>query len=391
MPQRISINGRFLTQAITGVQRYATELVKGLDGLLESGAIDRRDFEFELLVPPRPAARPIPLKHITQRCVGRTRGHLWEQLELPRFVSGGVLLCLSNAAPLASLIGRTTTVVTVHDLSYRYYPQAYAASYRLFYRILTPLIMRLANHVITVSGVERASIVATFPNVADRLTAIQNGNIEHPSWDAVCRRPPESDSTASSLVLYVGALSQRKNLQGVLDAVRRVKARFGGVRLGIVGGSSAAFGLAGFTIPPEIKEQVEFFGQIDSLETLGNLYARSRCLIFPSFYESSGLPPIEAMSYGCPAVVSDIPALRERCGDAALYCHPDNPDEIADRILEFLTNDATYEEFRRRGHEQAQQFSWSRCARETFAIIEGLSVSASRELAAPRAAEFDGA
>jgi glycosyltransferase involved in cell wall biosynthesis len=124
-------------------------------------------------------------------------------------------------------------------------------------------------------------------------------------------------------------------------------------------------------VHPEIIQHVDFFGQIDDF-SLYRHYFRARCLVFPSFFEASGLPPIEAMTCGCPVVTSDIPALRERCGDAALYCNPADPDSIADQILKLLKNETVYEEFRRRGTEWARRFSWNECARETFAVVKEL-------------------
>ena len=368
---RVCINGRFITQPISGVQRYATELVLGIDGLLASGAIDGTRVAFELLVPSKPAARQLELRHITTRVVGNTGGHLWEQLELPRFVDGNALLCLCNSAPLASLIGRINTIVTIHDLAYLYFPQAYSRRYRLLYRILTPLIMRFATRIITVSAAERASIVKLFPQVESRLTAIQNGTSAMPDLP-VQTNGVKCNTQLTHLVLYVGALNRRKNLQGVVDAFRKVKSQLGNVRLGIVGSAGAAFSKAGFVVPPEIVGHVDFFGQIDDFVRLAELYSRSRCCVFPSFFESSGLPPIEAMSCGCPVVTSDIPALRERCGDAALYCNPADPDSIADQILKLLKSETVYEEFRRRGTEWARRFSWDECARETFSVVKEL-------------------
>lgn len=370
MRKRVCINGRFLTQPIGGVQRYGIELVRGFNRLLASGGINKEQVEFELLVPPRPAARQLNLSHIATRVVGKMSGHVWEQWELPRFVDGHALLCLCNAAPIASLAGRTSTVVTIHDLAHRYFPQAYSRSYRLLYGILTPLIMRFATRMITVSASERASIVKHFPHAECRLTAIQNGTSAVPDVSTQDDSGPQKQPVP--LVLYVGALNRRKNLQGVIDAFRKVKSQFSDVRLGIAGSAGAAFSEAGFTVPPEIIRDVDFFGQIDDFETLCKLYLRSRCLVFPSFFESSGLPPIEAMSCGCPVVASDIPSLRERCGDAALYCNPADPDDIADRILMFLKGETVYEDFRRRGREWARRYSWDECARDTFAIVNEL-------------------
>lgn len=98
-PARIYINGRFLQQPVTGVQRYARELLKAWDSMLAEGEIDSRAVEFRVLAPPGPIAAP-PVTHIPIRQVGRLRAHLWDQLELPLRVRDGILFSPGNVHPL---------------------------------------------------------------------------------------------------------------------------------------------------------------------------------------------------------------------------------------------------------------------------------------------------
>jgi glycosyltransferase involved in cell wall biosynthesis len=93
-------------------------------------------------------------------------------------------------------------------------------------------------------------------------------------------------------------------------------------------------------------------------------------LVFPSFYEASSLPPIEAMACGCPVVASSIPSLRERCGDAAIYCDPAAPLEIADAVYRIIVDEELKEDLREKGLERAALYDWKNCAKETFQLFK---------------------
>ena len=100
--------------------------------------------------------------------------------------------------------------------------------------------------------------------------------------------------------------------------------------------------------------------------------ACAEALVLPSFYEGFGLPPLEAMACGCPAIVSNRASLPEVCGDAALYCNPDDVEDIAARMLEVAGDEALRAQLREKGLARARRFTWDRCARETLAVIERL-------------------
>ncbi|MGZ4385253.1 MAG: glycosyltransferase family 4 protein [Gaiellaceae bacterium] len=110
--------------------------------------------------------------------------------------------------------------------------------------------------------------------------------------------------------------------------------------------------------PP--AEGVEARGHV-TLDELADLYRRAACLVFPSLYEGFGQPPLEAMACGCPVACSDIPVLREVCGDAARFFDPKSPEAIAEAVSELLDRPGDLLE---RGIERAASFTWERSARE---------------------------
>ena len=137
----------------------------------------------------------------------------------------------------------------------------------------------------------------------------------------------------------------------------------------VVGTNQSGLLDGGLRVPSELRERVHFRGQMNDFAGLRRLYRASAALVFPSFYESFGLPPLEAMRLGCPVIASDIPALREICGDAALYADPRRPAEIARAIRTLMDDPALARVLRERGIRRAAMFTWEKCARETFAIL----------------------
>jgi len=121
-----------------------------------------------------------------------------------------------------------------------------------------------------------------------------------------------------------------------------------------------------------LGDRVRFTGLVDDA-LLKKYVACADALVLPSFYEGFGLPPLEAMACGCPTIVSNRASLPEVCGDAALYCDPHDVKDIAARMLDVATSDATRVALREKGLAHARKFTWNKCARETVAVIERLS------------------
>ncbi|MEL6821669.1 MAG: glycosyltransferase family 1 protein, partial [Calditrichota bacterium] len=136
-------------------------------------------------------------------------------------------------------------------------------------------------------------------------------------------------------------------------------------RLKVAGAGGKSFHDGGITRPEEALQRTEFVGQVNETERLKKLYQQATAFIFPSFYEASPLPPIEAMACGCPVVAADIPSLKERCGDAAIYCKPHSKKSIAEAITRLLGDESLQQTMRERGLERAKKFTWEECARKT--------------------------
>jgi glycosyltransferase involved in cell wall biosynthesis len=355
----VVINGRFLTQRITGVQRYARELVQALDSSLHD------DPQLTIIVmSPKLSGPPPLLRNIEVRQVGHLQGHAWEQFELPWYSRGRLIFCPGNTAPIVSLLAGQRVVVTVHDLSFKYFPDAYRPAFRLWYRLVIPLVLRRANAVITVSETERQAIIRQYPLVSTRLHAVANGGLP----PSCMSNNITTDSQNGDYVLYVGSLSKRKNFPRMLKVacLLAIKRKFHFV---FVGDSSKSLVPSFFKIPDEISSRITFVGSVSDPAALSSYYRNAACFIFPSLYESSGLPPVEAMACGCPVIAADIPALRERCGDAAFYCDPNDINSIAGSIERVMDHIELRSKLKMLGYKRASMFTWDRCARETLNLI----------------------
>ncbi len=348
----LAINGRFLTQPTTGVQRVARELTRAIDELVTIGQVDVR---VRLLCEAHARPELLGLRSTTIEIVPGGRGHWWEQACLPRAIRGARLLCFGNTAPVAALLGRRPVAVIIHDLSYRLYPEAYSRSYRMGHALMLPLLLRRADPVMTVSDSERQALLALAPHARDRIVVAQNGGWQEGA-PAV-----HGSADAGGYLLYVGSFSQRKNFDAVLQTAITL-AREDGLESVFVGAGGPILTPRATFVPADVRGMIRFAGQVESATQLADFYAGARCLLLPSFYEASPLPPIEAMRFGCPVVASDIPAMRERCGDAVEYCDPARLDEIVAAVRRVTQNPGYAALLAARGLRQATSFSWRRQA-----------------------------
>ena len=117
-------------------------------------------------------------------------------------------------------------------------------------------------------------------------------------------------------------------------------------------------------------DTIRFLGRVSD-EELVRLYNQATCFIFPSIYEGFGLPTIEAMKCGCPVLVSDIPVLREVCGEAAIYFNPYHIEEIRNTIKQFLKkNEALQSTIIEKGFENVKRFSWEKTAKTIIQLAQ---------------------
>lgn len=364
MKKIVFINARFLTQSITGVQRYATQLVQALDNLVEQKIIDTKQVEF-VLIAPRHIKYELDLKHISLKRVGHLSGHLWEQFELPFYTRGNLLLSLCNTAPLI----KRNQLVTICDAVVFGFPQAYSFIFRTWYKILSVSLGIVARKILTISHFSKKEL-DKYCHIGDQKLQVVYLGSEHilevkPDYEILEKYRLKNNK----FILAVSSINLNKNFRSIILAIQFLGSY--DFEIVIAGGLNLDI----FISPQgSLNNSIKHLGYVSDHE-LRALYEHASCFIYPSFYEGFGLPPLEAMACGCPVIVSNTASLPEICGDAALYCNPSSPEDIAKKISLLMHDTALRKEFRQKGLERVKQFSWQKCAFETFAIVEKLLYS----------------
>ncbi len=356
--QTILINGRVLELPVTGVQRYSREVLRALDDLLASGWIDRGRYQLVCLV--SRAARDVPgWKWIRVATVGHLTGNLWEQVDLPRIARGRLCFSPANAGPYF-LPGQ---VATLHDVSVFAFPQAYSLPFRWKHRILYNRLGQTARMILTVSEFSKRELVRWCGIPAARIGVIPEGR-EH-----ILRAP--ADPTVFERLqigpkpyfLCVGSNSPHKNISVVLEALARLEHT--DFEVIIAGGD---FARVFQTRTHSLPENARRVGYLRDSE-LRALYQRAAGFIFPSLYEGFGLPPLEAMTCGCPVLCSNASSLPEVGGDAVRYFNPEDAGELARQMEQLASDPSLRAVLREKGNRQAERFSWERTAQATWEAL----------------------
>lgn len=370
-PLDFVINGRFLSQPTTGVQRVARELTKALDRILgENPSLARAS----IIVGRDARMDDLQLEHIAVRRIGWARHAMWEQLVLLGAARGKPLLCLGNTAPVLRLIAGPKVAVMVHDLSYRFFPEAYGLAYRAVHQIMLPLLVRGADPLFTVSRSEADILAGVMHRKKGAIIVAANGG-----WcDDAIDPEPFDQSRLDGPILVVGSFSQRKNFAGAL-ATAIALARRDGRRSIFVGSGAKFLATVDCAIPADLRHLIQLVGQVEDPAALQAYYQRAACLLFASFYEASPMPPVEAHALGCPVIASDIPSLRERCGDAALYCDPADVASIIAAIDRLTGDPQLAADLVSRGQARASGLSWARQAGIVLKALETRFASSSRD------------
>jgi glycosyltransferase involved in cell wall biosynthesis len=321
---RVGVDISPLVQTRAGTARH----VRGLVGALRG----RADLELELLS-----------FGGTGRLSSVVRDTWWYSRGIGRGASGlDVLHCTTFRGPAGAA---TPTVVTVHDLAILRHPESLPPWHRRYGRGGLGKVVRAADAVVAVSEFTKAEIVELLGVPAERIRVVPNG--VDPVFD------PDGERAVGDYVLAVATLEPRKNLARVVDA-----AQIAGVELRVVG----ARGWGGVDVPGWV-------GEIPDAE-LARLYRGARCVVYASLYEGFGLPVLEAMASGTPAVTSHGSALEETAGGAALLVDPLSVESIAHGIAEAETR---RDELVALGLARASEFTWPRAADAVEALWRELA------------------
>lgn len=367
---RVILNDRCLRNAQTGVGRYVTELLAALPKV--DPGIDVLAFYRTYIAPGNSQA---PGAAAQARAGGSPRrSPEW----LRRLLQGGYELAFEATGTLRKyhlyhepnhIPGpwNGPVVTTVHDLSVLRYPDWHPADRVGWYeRELTASLPR-SVHFITVSEFTRREMTDLLGISTDRITAIPLG-----ARAAFVPRPADSvrawlaeHKLPAEYLLFVGTMEPRKNVPGLLAAyagLSEVQRR----RFPLL-----IAGAGGWGMQP-LEEEIEATGLTSQVRLLGYvpdddlcwLYAGARALVWPTFYEGFGLPPLECMAAGTPVITSNVASLPEVVGDAGLLVDARDLDGFTEAMRQIIEDDKLARELSQRGLARSEAFSWERCAAE---------------------------
>lgn len=346
------INGKFLTEKITGIQRYAIEITRELDKLvaaLDVEIVVPKNFEFD-----DPQYCNIKVVHY-----GNRTGEMWEQLDLPHYLkmkyAMGIHLC--NVTPLLAPRG----ITCIHDISYKVNPQFFTNRHgrmsRLWHILQYSVITRKAKYIITVSEFSKREIMKQYRVDSDRIFVISN------AWQHFVRSLPDEDCFDRFAMLEkhnyyfsMSSLAMNKNLKWIIEVAKK--------------NPDEIFAVAGMLNQQRLGEEFNV-SDIKNICYLGYvsddeakiLMKYCKAFLFPTLYEGFGIPPLEAMSMGADCMISNCACLPEVFGESVYYVDPYDYDVKLKDIL-------------RKEKESNQvildKYSWENSADKMFKILRDI-------------------
>jgi glycosyltransferase involved in cell wall biosynthesis len=366
-PVRLAWDGCFARRNPTGTGVYAARL---LDQLKVCPELDITVFE----------GWPAPSSG--ENGIGRKLKFLgnlaWTHTGLPLHLRKGNFDVLHSPAYIAPVKAPCPVVITVHDITYLLYPSHFAAWWRHYMKSVFPLTIRAAGAIICGSEHSKGDLLATYKLPPSKVHVIpygvdqkfHPGAVLDPAWATQA-------GIRDGYVLHVGGFVERKNIPTLLQAIARLRDRgqWRGRQLVLAGAESPGM-MGSARIHQTIAElalssSIVLPGRIPD-EHLPGLYSQASLVVMPSLYEGFGFPVLEAMAAGTPVIASNTSSLPEVAGDAAILISPSDRDAWAEAITRILATASLAAELRRKGLEQARQFTWQRAASETVKVYRGL-------------------
>ena len=331
-----------------GSETYARQLVKALASV--------GTHEYAVFVPARAkdAAGSLPAIEVKEPAVAKRGPARIAGLALSTFRSKRVQTKLDTVDvvhyALTVPLPRTTTptVVTLHDVQHLDLPDFFGPAKRSFRRIAYDRATKSATAVVVTSEFVRERALEQLELEPLRVHVVPHA-INHTLFR-------QGDEEREPFLLYPARAWPHKNHARLFEALAILRKHDPKLRLILTGGGLERLG--------RLPDGVERWGTVPATE-LASLYRRAACLVFPSLYEGFGMPPLEAMASGCPVAASNVAAIPEVCGDAAVLFDPNDPESIADAVLEA---DTRSDELREKGLARAAEFTWEASARGHDAV-----------------------
>lgn len=297
---------------------------------------------------------------------------LWKLFGLSKHVRDDVDLFWGPSQVLPVRIKKIRCVLTVHDLACIVLKNSYHWYSRIIRSYFQKKAIRKAAYIISVSKSTRSNVFKYVKGIKGEVTTIYNGGGELRDLYDTKNNILETLKIKSDYFLYVGAIesNSNKNLETIVYAFERIAESNKNVNLVIAGTCKSHNKIAKLIEASNFSDQIKIVGYI-SEDSKACLLKNAASFVFPSLHEGFGIPVVEAMSLGTPVICSSNSSLPEVGGKAAIYLMNErDPDELASKMEYVLKMpDEERNKIIKMGYEQASNFSWEKCAKETLKVL----------------------
>ncbi len=296
---------------------------------------------------------------------------LWEQIVQPLELRMRRIDLLHSMGYVQPFACPCRSVVTVHDLSFLLFPEAFNRLNRLYLRLFTGFSVKRADRVIAVSENTKRDLVRLLGVGADKVEVVYHGvePLFRPITEVdLLEAFRHAHQLPERYILFTGTLEPRKNLKTLVEAFAGIKKEGFPHKLVAIGARGWRCGDVFATVERlGLQQEIVFPGYID-LAMLPLWYNCADLFVYPSLYEGFGFPVLEAMACGTPVVTSNVSSLPEVVGEAGCLVEPSDVQTLTDVMVKVLAAPDLRLELKQKGIERARSFSWLDAASRTRSI-----------------------
>ena len=374
---KIAVNTRFLLSGkLEGIGIYTQEIFKRVVQLMP-------EHEFFFLFDRAYSSAFIFEKNVTPIVVHPPARHpflwyWWFGKSIPKVLQENNIDVFISPDGFASLNTSVPQIITIHDLGFEHFPEHVPFLVRKFYRYFTPKYCEKAAKILAVSAYTKQDIISTYNIETKKIEVVYNGFDTHLASLKGGTQPVQAERLVpfrgfrgEPYFIFVGAVHPRKNVLGLLKAFEQFKTSYSHAHQLVIVGRKAWMNqeLEDFYEKMQFKKEVIWIEKIERADLI-QLMQQSFGLVYPSLFEGFGIPIIEAMSLGIPVICSNVSAMPEVAGNAALFVQPDNTIEIATAMNELIINDVLRNDLIAKGKTRATHFDWNTSAEKVVDIIK---------------------
>ncbi len=259
------------------------------------------------------------------------------------------------------LLNPIKSIVLLHDIHFLHYPQHYKGSHQWFYSVFFKRYAKAASKLCSVSAYCQQDIAKQYNIPPKNITVLYNG---------IRRLPAPSLKHSEHYFFFIGNLNERKNIKRQIQAFLRFKETdTQGLKFYVAGRGNSKLIKKEFK-SSKFKDSVVFLGRISDSE-YAHYLSGAKALLYVSFLEGFGMPILEAMHFGVPVITSNTSSMPEIGGDAALYCDPEDTEEIAQKMQLVLAQNLR-EALAQKAKINLKRFSWDDTAQKLKTLLNEL-------------------